>query len=367
MKKKVLHVSAGGLNPGGVGSVIFSIVESLSSDFDFDCVVFNRISDREESFRKYGRIYRIYCYPRKGKRDYLELITRPFKLYFGIRQICKNEKYNAVHCHNQRDAWICLLAAKHMGVPIRIAHAHVTNSPKRYLLIERIYRDISTKMLFRTASVFAGCSDLACKQLYLHDQYVVVPNSVNLSVFHSNLHYSNENTIFIHVGRYTYAKNQEYVLDVFAEICKVIPSAYLYLVGYGEQADVRRLKDRIAHLGIANNVELVPGETVDVVEYYVRSKYMIFPSRFEGFGIVLIEAQAMGIQCYVSENIQPEADVGLLTFLQLSDGPKKWAEYILNDIQHGCEKTLNYEKLAQYSNENIAKRYAAIYNGEVFR
>ncbi len=364
MKKKVLHVSAGGLNPGGVGSVVFLIVESLSSDFEFDCVVFNRVSDREEDFKKYGKLHRIKCYPKKGKRDYLELLTRPFKLYFGIRKICKEQGYDVIHCHNQRDEWICLLAAKHAGVPIRIAHSHVANSSKKKSFVEKFYKDLSPKMLKKTATVNIGCSKCACEDFFLHDRYVVVPNAVDLNKYAYEKRCKIKQMHFIHVGRYTYSKNQEFVIETFAEICKTFKDAHLYLVGYGEPFEVQRLAMLIDTLGVQQNVEMVPGDTADISQYYAKSNYMIFPSRFEGFGIVLIEAQAMGIDCYVSENIQQEADVGLLTFLQLSDGPKKWAERIVDDIQNGTRKSLDFEKLSIYSNEVISKRYAAIYSDE---
>lgn len=367
MKSKVLHVSAGGLGYGGVSSVIFSIVEQLHTEFDFECVVFQCARERETCFLNYGPIRRIDCYPKKGKRNYLELILRPWKLYFGIRRICKNEKYDVIHCHNQRDAWICLLAAKHAGVKIRIAHSHNTNSPKRKNIVEKVYKQISPKMLTKVSTINIGCSRAACKDLFEHDNFEVVLNAVNLQRFVPQKRSAKTRLEFVHVGRYTYQKNQEFLLDAFAEICKRFPTAHLNLVGYGEPDFVQRLKNQIQVLGISNNVELVPGDAVNVADYYARSDYMIFPSRFEGFGIVLIEAQAMGVQCYVSENIQPEADVGLLTFLNLSDGPKKWAEHIIQDIDNGNEKALDHEKLAQYSIENVAKRYAAIYRGETMQ
>lgn len=363
MKKRVLHVSSGGLNPGGVSSVIFSIVESLKSSFDFDCVVFSRESERENEFKKYGSLHRIHCYPQKGKRNYFELITRPIKLYFGIRKICSENSFDVIHCHNQRDEWICLLAAKHMGVPIRIAHTHVTNSPKKKSILEKMYKGVSPFMLRKVATVGIGCSKLACQQFFDGDEYYVIPNAIDLNVY-SDTHHSVQNEMsFIHVGRFTYAKNQEFVLETFSEIFRKYPNASLKLVGYGEPEEVKRLQQLIEKLDIEKNVEMIPGDTADIPSCYAGANYMIFPSRFEGFGIVLIEAQAMGIRCYVSENIQEEADLGLLTFLNLSDGPQKWAEYIVKDIQDNKSISINIQKLMQYGNDEVRKKYISIYNG----
>ena len=171
MNKKVLHVSAGGLGYGGVSTVIFDIVEPLHEKFTFGCVVYSKELEREALFQKYGTIHRLHCYPKKGRRDYVELLLRPFKLYFGVRKICKTHHYDVIHCHNQRDEWICLLAAKHAKVPMRIAHSHVTTSPKKRTWLENWYRNISPRMLRKVATVSLGCSELACSQFYAHFCY----------------------------------------------------------------------------------------------------------------------------------------------------------------------------------------------------
>ena len=56
--------------------------------------------------------------------------------------------------------------------------------------------------------------------------------------------------------------------------------------------------------------------------------FFIFQSTFEGFGNVLIEAQAMGLPCFVSEVVTEEADCGRLEFIKLSDGATKWQKLL---------------------------------------
>ena len=76
MKERVLHVSCGGPDFGGVSSVILSIVENLHADFEFDCVVFNLRGGRERLFVNYGNLYRIHAYSTNGKRNLLEIMFR---------------------------------------------------------------------------------------------------------------------------------------------------------------------------------------------------------------------------------------------------------------------------------------------------
>lgn len=363
-KGTVLHVSSGGLNKGGVGSVIFSIVENMHDKYDFGCVVFNVKCDEEQIFEKYGSLHRIACYPRKGKRDYLELLTRPLKLYLGIKKICKSNNYNVIHCHNQRDEWICLLAAKHANVLVRIAHTHVTNSPKKKSVLEKLYKSISPIMLNRVSTIKVGCSKLACEQFYKNDNFIVIPNAIDLMKYSLDNRKEHKGINFIHVGRFNYAKNQEFVLEVFSKLCKMINNVHLYLVGYGDERVTNNLHALVKDLEISEYVSIIPGDKEDVLDYYSISDYMIFPSRFEGFGIALLEAQAMGIKCYVSENIQKEVDVGLLDYLKIGDGSQYWADYIIQDINKKEKRVYDPEKLQLYSNEVICKQYEKLYYSE---
>lgn len=360
-KIRVLHVSAGGLGIGGVTTVIMSIVEMLHDKIEFDCVVFAKRSEAESEFEKYGRIYRINCYPKNGKRDYFELVLRPIKLYFGILKICKNKSYDAIHCHNQRDAAICLLAAKHKNIPIRIVHSHVANVSKKKNMLEKIYDKICPIFLEKVSTHKVGCSKAACLQLYGKEE-IIIRNSIDLNKFSSEKMINHEGINFIHVGRFNYAKNQEFLLEVFAEINKLLKNTKLLLVGYGDEKKTNSIYEKIRELQIQDVVEVVPGNEVNVIDYYKYSDFMIFPSRFEGFGIVLLEAQAMGITCYVSEIIQEEVDVGLLVFKKISDGPQKWAECIVNDINSNKQKYCNKKKLYEYDNKLICKQYERLYN-----
>lgn len=92
----------------------------------------------------------------------------------------------------------------------------------------------------------------------------------------------------------------------------------------------------------------------------------VFPSIFEGLGLVLLEAQAAGLPCIVSEAIQPEADLqlGLFSKLNLSDGAEFWA----NKIIEVCDKKeTNKQKILDafdnqgYSTEKCISKLLSIY------
>ena len=356
MKDKVLHVSCGGLGYGGVSSVILSIVESLHNSFDFGCVVFNYHGEREAIFKNYGELYRINAYSVNGRRSISEMILRPFRLYFGIKKICKDNQFNVIHCHNNNEEGICLLAAKHARVPIRIAHSHITSSTRKRLFIFRIIDNINRKMTVHNATELIGCSEAACNSFFGKSNHKVIYNSVDFSKFKIDKKTSDNRNkkTFIHVGRYTYPKNQEFVIRVFKHLVDKCSDFKLFLVGYGE--DEYALKALVKELNIEGKVDFINGKDVDIVKYYQVADYMIFPSRYEGFGIVLIEAQAMKIQCFVSEAIPKEADVGLITYLSLKKSSEDWACAIMNAIKSNMciDEKMLISNLSKFSYTVIA-------------
>lgn len=364
-KKKILHVPYGGLGHGGVSTVIFSIVEALYSDYSFDSVVFKKRCDREQLFQKYGNVYRINAYNDNGKRNPIEIILRPIILYRGIKNLCKKEKYDVIHCHNETDEGICLLAAKNAKVPKRIAHSHNTPSPRKRSSVLRLYEDINKILVNRYSTDRVGCSDAACSSFFgANRSYKVIFNTVDLERFNYDNKIKHEGITFIHVGRYTYQKNQEFVVETFYKIHLKYDNSKLLLVGYGE--DKEYLATLIRKLGLEKCVDLIPGDRVDVASLYAVSDYMIFPSRYEGFGIVLVEAQAMGIPCFVSEAIQKDADAGLLHYLDLSRGSDYWANYILEFINsdNTIDLSLLNSNLMKYSVESISSQYRMIYSND---
>lgn len=363
MKRKVLHISCGGLGSGGVSSVIFSIVKQLHNRFDFECIVFKKKCNKEDDFLRYGKLHRVEAYSSDGKTHFIELILRPFKLYTNVFRICKKEKYDVVHAHNLFEEGVCLWAAKNAGVPIRIAHSHNTNSTNKKSIIFKIREKINLILINKYATHKIACSNRAGKDYFNNSNYDVIYNSIDLEKYANKKITDKGHITFIHVGRYTYQKNQEFVIKVFANIKKKKDNSRLMLVGFGE--DKEKLKNLIHELNLDESVDLIPGDKVDVSEKYDEADYMIFPSIYEGFGIVLLEAQAKRIPCFVSEAIQKEVDAGLLNYIKLSETPEKWAEKILLyiDSNNEIDDSKIQKNLNRFNSKEICEQYAKIYGG----
>jgi glycosyltransferase involved in cell wall biosynthesis len=137
----------------------------------------------------------------------------------------------------------------------------------------------------------------------------------------------NDELVIGHIGRFSYQKNHQFILSMFYEILKIRKRSKLLLVGAGPLMNT--IKKKSEELELSNNV-IFYGTTDDVPCMLNAMDCFVLPSRFEGLGIVAIEAQAAGLPLIVSENIPEEACLtDLVTYKSLKDGPQSWASEIL--------------------------------------
>ena len=326
--KKALMVSCDGLGNGGVQHVMMNIVRNLSNEFHFDMLLFtNEVRYFDAEFQKYGTIFRL---PHKGAvgsfRRKIDFYIRFPRIYHGVKKILKEHgPYQVIHCHNYFEAAPCLLAAAHCGVPVRISHCH--SVLPRFNFIARSLCLMYRKLLNRYATVKLGCSQAATNYLFGKNQGKSFPNAIDLNRFDINRYPAKKiKHSFVHVGSFGITKNQLFILDVFNVVQKQWPDVSLKLVGNKNEAYEALMQQKIKDLRI-RNVQLLPHDS-DVPALFAQSEYMIFPSTYEGFGLALVEAQAMGVKCFASDVIPKESNIGLCQYLSLKQSPAQWAKVV---------------------------------------
>lgn len=365
MKPKVLMISGNGLGNGGMQAVFMSIIRTLGDRYQFDVLIF---SDEDNYYKKeieqQGKIFCIkYDFKATGLHSYVEMLKQSWNCYFELKKIIKeNGPYLAVHNHSIVGA--CLLAAKHSGVQVRIAHSHLTENPtSRENWIRASYRKFCVDMLNKNATKRIGCSKAACKWLFGDQEAEVVLNAIDLDRFKYKVD-ERHNPLngdcpmnFLNIGRFSYQKNQEFVIEVFSNLHEIRPEDKLYLVGYGDEE--KKLKLKVKELHLEDDVVFCSHD-IDIPSLLTRMDILLFPSNYEGLGIVMIEAQAMGLYCFASTKVPREADLGRCTFYELSDGAEIWAERIKNYLeQKFVPKTV--VDMSPYDVKNVSNRYDMIY------
>lgn len=356
--KKILMVGNNGLGNGGIQHVMMDIVRGLHQDFHFDMLLFVKeegFFDKE--FEQYGSIFRLPHYSGPWKwRTRIDRYIRFYRLYKGVKKILReNGPYDIIHCHNCWDAAPCLLAAKQSGVPVRISHSH--NAFLRHHPIAEIHHAIHSHLINIYATHRIGCSQMATSYLFGKDTGAIsIPNAIDLKRFDIALYPQQKiKHSFIHVGTLGGAKNQTFVLDIFKEIQQKWPDASLKFISNNSGSYKELLLNKITNLAI-RNVQFFPHDS-DVPALFAQSEYMIFPSTFEGFGLVLAEAQAMGVKCFASDIIPQESDIGICQYLSLKQSAREWAQAIFEDENHPLQKP-NIEKVnLTYYIEQIRQIY----------
>lgn len=118
-----------------------------------------------------------------------------------------------------------------------------------------------------------------------------------------------------------------YLLDIFNELQKSVPDSILLLIGKGELME--QVKTRVEELGIQDKV-IFAGVRSDVPQLLSAMDVFLFPSLYEGMPNTVVEAQATGLPCVISDTITREANItGLVTYLPLSASTAAWVEKVL--------------------------------------
>ena len=160
----------------------------------------------------------------------------------------------------------------------------------------------------------------------------------------------------ITVGRITTAKNPYFIVKVMRALCAMDPEYSLDWVGSGELKD--EIQEEIHRFGLDNNITMF-GAQKNIPEFLNRASIFLLPSIFEGLGIALIEAQAAGLPCVVSDRVPHEVDAGKCHFMSIDISPECWAEKIIALSKD--KSKIDLTKLSKFDIKNMVKQMEQIY------
>lgn len=368
-------LSCEGLGKGGIQDVMMKIARKTSeNNVEMDMLLFtNEKRFYDEEAKKYCRIFRIP--PRfHGK------IGRHLEYYFQgrwyYREISKILRtygpYDVIHCNNYFMAAWALKAAKDNGVPVRIAHAH---NPKqigsREYFIRNSYDQYLKRLIKTYATVLIGCSKQAAEYMFDDDKRtLVIPNSISIQREKqgtSSFHVLSESDIrLLHVGRFSSQKNQKMCIKLLKQLIKENIGVKLTLMGniVGEdgQNEYNKCIELIQENGLSEFIEFKSGDE-DVYEEMRQNDIFLMPSVYEGFGIVALEAQSMGMMCILSDRVPSEVNAGNCFFCSI-DNEEKWIFTIKQLISKGNDPRI-IPDMQRFSTESILPQYFSVYNGEL--
>ncbi len=371
-KVKVLQV-AYDLTMGGVPADIMYPARILDkNEVEFDVLLTsNTVGFYDEEFRKYGNIYRIPLKAGKNKiTRALKVITDPIYIYFKAKKFLKEKEgyYDAIHCRNFEFNAACVRAAHKYGIPVRVSHSHV-NAPSKELPHIAIMNYISQRIIRKHATMCLGVTQGALEYMIGKNGhgYVIKNPTVDLSKYDPTKYEYAEHTDIhlIMVGSIQPRKNQMFGAEVLNDIVKMDQDAKMIFIGYPTRPESGYLESVQAFIkenNLENRVQFLPKDS-NVAEALAKSDIMLLPSLQEGLPNTALEAQAMGVYCFVSTDVERICDCGLCDFIPLADGSRKWAETIVEYAKKtGLKKS--FVDMSSWDNREVSRFHLKIWRGE---
>ncbi len=326
-----------GISPdiGGIEQFVLNIYSQKDDDVEFEILTRHMNCDTE----LYKMLKRSNITIHNLDIEHLNLHTigeyrKKLNEFFSLNA----HKYDVLHCHSFTDPCICK-AAKKNGIKNVLLHIH-SYIPKGKI-IKTAVKKLTLYSNCKNANQYLACSLDVGKATYSQkyaDKIKVINNGINFDKykFDENIRkevrktYELENQFtVIHIGRFCEEKNHEFLIKIFNKIKQKNPNSKLILAGDGEYRE--KIEKLCRDLNIYNDV-LFLGNRSDVNNLLKAADVFIFPSKSEGFGMAVIEAQASGLPTFVSADVIPNTVKisDLVQFIKLDDNEEKWAEIILN-------------------------------------
>lgn len=329
---RILHV-VGNMDIGGAEQMIMNYFRSIDREkFIFDFIVHtecNCLFDNEiESLG--GRIYHF------PKFNFFNMFQYRKHWYEFLNS---HNEYLIIHSHIRSFATFFIDIAKSFGIKV-IIHSHSTSNGKGF---KGVIKSIFQYPLRWKGDYFIACSQEAGKWLFGNkiiensEKYIILNNAIDVSKFSinnivreelRNAYSINDCFVIGVVGRITEAKNPRFILSILKECVKQNSKTKLVWCGEGELMKEIISESKID--GLTDNI-LFLGNCTDMEKFMQMFDILLLPSLWEGFPMVLIEAQAAGLPCLISSNITKKVKItSLVHILDLEDSISKWCEYLFN-------------------------------------
>lgn len=309
-----------------------------------------------------------------GRVIFIPPYQKLFKYQKELKRIFKINNYKIVHSNINTLSVFPLRTAKHAGIPIRIAHSHSTTNKKDWKknILKQVLRPLSKVY----ANQYFACSEEAGKWLFGDKtQITIINNAIEIQKFQydkkireikrKELNISGNTLVIGNIGRFVKQKNHEFLLDIFKEVYKKNNNSVLVLAGKGPLLD--SIKEKVTKMNLEKAVVFL-GQRNDVEELYQAFDVFVFPTLYEGLGMVLIEAQCSGLPCISSNKVPKIVSINPnFKFMNLDESSETWAEEVLK-ISKDQKRITDITKIenSNFEIKKEAKKLEKIYQDLIF-
>ena len=332
VKPKRLLCIVSSMNTGGAETFLMKIFRNLDREnyqMDFYCMSMENGFYENEIISLGGKVY--HSIPKS---------KNPLKSFLELKKIVEDEKYDSVMRISQHSlATLDLIAAKMGGAKILIQRSSNSNSSSYFgkilhFVFKWLPKKIPTiKLAPSTEAAEYTFGKNSVKKLEVN----LIKNALNIEDFifdnkkrqeiRSEFNITNKFVIG-HIGRISMQKNHNFLIDIFKEVVKKEENSLLLIIGVGElEAEI---KEKIKKNNLEDKV-IFTGIRSDIPSLLMAMDVFVFPSLYEGLPNTVIEAQATGLPCVISDKITKEVKITQSVYRKsLEENESIWAEKILS-------------------------------------
>lgn len=313
--KRVLVTGAANIGKAGVATIVYK----WGQQFDSNKLVYDYLMQRGLP----DKCYQDTITAKGGKIYTMENKSGLLSIVKWVEKVVSENCYDTIHI-NSDSAYIAaayIYAAKKGGIKNIYVHSHCTqidDNRKLVRICKTIIHNICIPYVKKNTDKYLACSRLAGKWMFGNIDsgkkiYKTIYNGVETSKYlydekvrtEKRKELDLENLYVLgNIGRLSYQKNQEFLIDVFHKFSKLHPQSKLLIVGTGELE--KQLEERICQFDLENKA-IILGQRFDISELLSAFDVLVMPSRFEGLPVTMVEAQMASLPCVVSSNVTKEA------------------------------------------------------------
>ncbi len=311
---------------GGVSGVIFNYFDHMPREnYEIDII-------------SQGEAKQLYIEKCESRGFHIHMVPSKKESFWGnikaLYNLMHEKKYHIVHAHMTLTNCFPLCVALICGIKVRISHSHLAG-----------YHTISSRILAFLSKIVAtdyfACGQDAGKFLFGNAPFIELKNAIDLQEYRcnedmreqerTNLGIGLNEKVIGHIGRFTRQKNHDFLIDIFECVHSKMPNTKLMLIGDGELE--KSIKEKVCTKGLINSV-IFCGAIGDVSCKLQAMDLCLFPSLLEGLPLAVIEAQAAGIPCVLSDRISKEVCHSKnVRFESLERGANEWSKVCLALIE----------------------------------
>lgn len=358
---------------GGISSLVINLIENKSKDFIFDTLAFSYKGG--ENFIKRLEKEGSHCYtmPRPRYEGY-----KVFNRF--VNNIFSENQYDAIHCHiSGLRAMPFKIISKRNKIKIFIIHAHTTRYDSK---VDRILCSLNRYINYIIATDYFTCSDLAANYIfgkkYLKKRQAhLIPNGIKKDPFRIKLsekkkeeykktfQIEDNKKILVHVGRFTWPKNHEFLLEIMKKANEQNKDFVLLMVGDGELYDY--IKGVSTDLGLDNVVKFC-GRRSDISGIMQFADCILLPSKNEGLPTVAIEAQAACTPIIISDFVTRQCDmeIGLVRFVSI-ESANLWVDSIVDFVNTApkIHDAISLIEKKGFTSDSVGKSYCDLLKNRI--